>query len=149
MHNADVSDFACYLSWSMPNESRLLIDAILDEFHQARHEDHAFAGLQRLTEAVLGMPDNHQQLRLQLFLHGEHVTHRVGGVVQNEAPLPGFVELLVSQATNVYKRLILLKWLVNLHDVAERPNFMQPLPEVMAPVLLVRALRSQPSSLPE
>ena len=147
MQNDDVISLACYLAWGSSAESRLLIDSILDELHQTRHDDHDIMGLFRLIQLALSLNDNFKQNRLNLFLHGENPTHRAGGVVQNDAPLPGFIDLLVGQTTNPYKRMFLLRWLVVMHDVEEAPNFMQPLPEVFAPSLLVRAPRMQPCSL--
>ena len=139
MHSEEVSNLACYLAWGSKTESRLLIDSILDELHQARHDEPSFMGLLRLIVQVLNMNDSFQPGRLQMFLHGENVPQRVGGIVQNEAQLPGFMDLLVAQSTNALKRCGLLRWMVHLHDVEEGPNFMQPLPEVLAPTLLVRA----------
>ena len=138
MYNDDATHLACYLAWGSSTESRLLIDAILDELHQIRQDEPPIIGLMRLITQVMNMGDNLQAQRLHLFLHGENVPHRVGGIVQNETPLAGLMDLLVSTTTTVYKRLFLLRWLVSLHD-EEGPNFMQPLPEVLAPNMLVRA----------
>ena len=147
MHNDDVINLACYLAWGSSAESRLLVDTMLDELHQTRHDDPDIMGLFRLVQQVLSLNDNFKQNRLNLFLHGENPTHRAGGVVQNDTQLPGFIDLLVGQTTNAAKRMILIRWLVAMHDVEEAPNFMQPLPEVLAPSLLVRAPRVQPCSL--
>lgn len=147
MHNDDAISLACYLAWGSTPESRLLIDSFLEELHQARHDDSYIIGLTRLIQHVLSMNDNFQQPRVNLFLHGENGPLRAGGVVQNETPLPGFMDLLVGQTTIPYKRMFLIKWLVHLHDAEEGPNFMQPLPEVLAPSLLVRAPLLLPCSL--
>ena len=141
MYNDDATHLACYLAWGSSTESRLLIDAILDELHQSRQDEPPIIGLMRLITQVMNMGDNLQAQRLHLFLHGENVPHRAGGVVQNEAPLPGFLDLTIAPNMLMYKRFVMLRWLVNAHD-AERPSFMQPPPEVCLQAMAVRAPRS-------
>ena len=141
MFTEEVVQLLCYLTFGMPSETRVAVDAVLDEFHQARGDEHTFAGLLHLAETMLSMNDTVQQHRLNWFLHGENVPPRAGGVVQNEAPLPGFLDLTIAPNMLMYKRFVMLRWLVNAHD-AERPSFMQPPPEVCLQAMAVRAPRS-------
>lgn len=139
LYSEDVTQLLCYLTWCQHNESRLVIDALLEEYHQIRAEDTgALGGLLRVTETLLAMADGHlQNQRLALFLHGE-TGQRAGGVVQNDPPLPGFLDLMVSPTTPLPKRFCLLRWVVASHD-AERPNFWQNMADACQQPLLVRA----------
>ena len=139
MYSEDVTQLLCYLTWCQSNESRLVIDSLLEEFHQVRPDDHGtLGGLLRVAETLLGIADgNLQNQRKALFLHGETVQQRVGGIVQNEPPLPGFLDMITASTTPLVKRFCLLRWVAHLHD-SERPNFWNPVPDACVPVLLVR-----------
>jgi len=148
MVNDEVISLACYLSWCQNSETRIIMVSMLEEFHNVRIDDHGcLGGLLRLAEGLLGLNDNLQQWRLDIFLHGEKVTHRTGGVAHSEAPFTGLLDILGSPNTPIFKRATLLKWLVEQHDGdRDRPTILQPLPQVCAPVLLVRVGRPACSS---